>query len=250
MADKYLFPFLVEKDDKIYFNGGKLEIFIPKSYFKNDIAEMYGTFIESLAIFVFKFYEHEDDVKCKTFQISLPEKISFKFSESEEFEGEVKRGMEIDKYYKFILYSGDEFLNSVNIPKSYKHMEAFVNLHHTTKIPQTTEYHDILNLYLDSMSINGTSLRMPLGVLEMMISELARDSNNAEIPFRKAIGPKGSKVQPLDYKQISIKNLATINSTFTAITSEDMNRSIISSVNKYRNDGLEVETPIEKTIKY
>jgi hypothetical protein len=82
----------------------------------------------------------------------------------------------------------------------------------------------------------------------MMIGELTRYKNNLEIPFRKAIASKD--ISELDYTSISIKELARINSTFTGITSEDMDASITAAVAKAKTGGVELDTPIEPVIKY
>ena len=54
----------------------------------------------------------------------------------------------------------------------------------------------------------------------------------------------------LDYKQVSIKELAMLSSTFTAVSSENINKAFVYSVSKARTGGKEAETPIEPTIKY
>jgi hypothetical protein len=99
------------------------------------------------------------------------------------------------------------------------------------------------------MFSNNCNLNVPASIIETTIGELARESrNNLDTPFRKAIASKN--ISEYSYYQVSIESLAMLNSTFTAITSEDMNQAIITSITKARTNGQELETPMEKTIKY
>ena len=103
------------------------------------------------------------------------------------------------------------------------------------------------------MQTNKCDLGAPSCILEVMIGELARDPNNHEIPFRKTIN-KESKDSNVDMERnfysTNLVNLATINSTFTGLTSEDINAVLISSIGKSRTGGKETETPMEKVMKY
>jgi len=79
---------------------------------------------------------------------------------------------------------------------------------------------------------------------------LCRDKKDLTQPFRKEIGKDKAGITQYDYENINLKRLPPLSSTFTAITFEDMNQSLISSIKKNRNGEKEVDSPIEKTIKY
>jgi hypothetical protein len=84
----------------------------------------------------------------------------------------------------------------------------------------------------------------------MIIAELCRYKSNIEVPFRMMIGKDNAKVTEYDYNNINLKKLPSINSTFNAMTFEDINQSIISSIKKTRNKETENPSPVEKIIKY
>jgi hypothetical protein len=239
--------FLEQKDNQVVFTGYKLVIFIPKEYFKQEIAEEYGRKISTLGIFIMAYYKDEN-AKPILYQMNLPENIFFTFSEQEDVKGKIKKDFQEDSYTKYTLFQNDLFIEKLTIESTYENTEKFVKLHYNAKIPKSVKYSDIHKLYLENMDTNDTDLKVPSSILEMMIGELARYKNNLEIPFRKAIASKD--ISELDYTSISIKELARINSTFTGITSEDMDASITAAVAKAKTGGVELDTPIEPVIKY
>jgi hypothetical protein len=242
-------PFLTKKDNKVVFTGEKLEIYIPAEYFENDLAEELGLKISTIGIFPMMYYSSLEGTRHTTYQFKLPETIVFSYTESRKEKVSIKEGYDEDNYTIYTLYNNDDLIENITMTKSFTNTEGLVKLHNTGRIPSTIKYSDILNLYLENMNTNDCNLGVPSTIIEAVISELARDKDNYEIPFRKAIN-SNPKLTELDYRQLSIKDLAMVTSTFTAITSENMNVAITSSVNKARNGGVENDTPVEKTIKY
>lgn len=243
-----MFSFLEEKNDSVIVKEGKLEIYLPKSYFDNDNAIEYGMEIDTMGIFLMKYYKDENTTKGKSYQLTLPEHIVFSFSERTEITEPLEDNLDEESYKVFILYENDFFIKNLNVAQDNANTSGFVNLHNTAKIPNTIEYHEILNLYLENMITNGCDLKVPSTIHEMIIGELARYKNNIEIPFRRAIS-SNENVTEYDYKQISIKDLAMVNGTFTALSSENINQAITIAVSKTRTGGYEAETPVEKIIK-
>jgi len=261
------FTFLKKEEDKVVFVGNRLDIYIPKSYFDEDmLAEELGTEVKTIGCFVMKYYKDPDSNKYDTYQLSLPEDITFSFSEFQDNVKEVLIERDFndddengdidsddnteDTYRVFTLYQNDSFISNLNHAKSYKNTEKLVKLHQKGKLPKSIRYSDFIKLYIENMDTNSTDLQVPSLILELTISELARYKRNPEIPFRQVIGKSNTKVSELDYKQVSIKELAMLTSTFTAMTSENINKAITYSVSKSRTGGKESETPIEPTIKY
>jgi hypothetical protein len=245
------FPFLEKKENTVYFKGDKLEIYIPKIYFEDEITEELGMKVSTMAIFYFKYYKSVDSASHKTYQMNLPENITFSYTDKFETKEKLKiKGVntEEDSYKVYVLYANDIFIENTAMVMLPKNTEAFVKMHHTARIPNDVKYSELLGLYIENMFSNDSNLLVPSTVLELQIGELARYKGNINVPFRRAINH--SKVGELDYVPVSIKDLAYINSTFTGITSEYMDKAITSAVAKSRTDGVERETPIEPVIKY
>lgn len=242
-------PFLVETPNKqVYFdNGYKLEIIIPDSYFDEEMAIENGREISTVAIFIIRYYKEPNSTNFKTYQMLLPETISFTFSEQDTIKliNDETKTEETGRI--FTLYKKDIFISNLEIAQSDSNTEAMVKLHFNARIPNSVKYSDIIKLYIENMATNRCSLKVPGAILEIMIGELARTKNNIDIPYRVAIN---STDDEYGYKSVSIKNLPNIISTFTAMTSEDITNALISSVTKTRNNSKERETPIEQVITY
>ena len=242
------FTFFTEEDDKVFFNGEYMEIYIPEYYFKKDIARIRSDKLSTIGLFYFKVAKDEND-KGEMFNLKLPVDISIDFSSS--FKDKLTIKSEDDEKYRiFQLYKGDIFLNSVDVEESATSTENFVKLLHGGKLSKTIPYGEIIDLYHSNLDINDVNVGVPSMILEFIVAELQRDGENLERPFRRTIGKDNAKVSEYDYETVSLKSLANLNSQFTDITFEDMNQAIISSINKTRTDAEENDSPVEKTLKY
>ena len=243
------YKFFKKVKDQVIFDGSYMEVYIPKFYFEEGIATVIGNKIETLGIFFFKVFNSKTSKTGNQYTLSLPIDMLISFAESYDDKLKLKGSTGEDNYTILQLEKGDVFMNTTNITQSVQSTDRFVKLLHSGKLPNTIPYEDVLKIYLNNLDINKVNLGVPNVVLELIIAELYRSKDGIEIPFRKKIG-KAGKVGQLDYQTTNLKNLANINSTFTAISFENMNQSIISSVNKSRNDIQENISPVEKTIKY
>ena len=123
---------------------------------------------------------------------------------------------------------------------------SFLTMATGGKIPDTVPYSQRVQLLFDNLDLNGTNLKLPFTLIEIMISELARDSKDLAVPFRI----QAAAGKEFGYEQISVKELAMNNSTFSALTFEDLNHAIINSVNKTITNSPERDTPVETVVKY
>lgn len=244
------YTFLDKQDNTIFFKNpkGKLEIYIPKIYFELELATKYGMKIESLATFTFKYYPDADSNKFELYQFELPETIVFSYTEVVDSKEVLIKDSDENDYEVYTLYNGDMFVENIEIVKNFKNTEALLKLHFAGKIPLNIKYSSILKMYIESMQTNDCDLKVPSMLLECMIGELARYKKDKSIAFRKVVAKKN--LSELDYAQISVKTLALLNSTFTAFTSENTKNILTYSIERTRNGGTELETPIEEVTKY
>ncbi|ALN97880.1 hypothetical protein Bp8pS_201 [Bacillus phage vB_BpuM-BpSp] len=245
------FSFLKREENTYFFDGELMEIYLPKDYFKQNIAEYYGDKISTLGVFNFMtFPTSNPDRKSNDLRVmKLPMEIKFEFFNSYEEELVLESGMESKKYIIFQLNKGQMFIDSVLKEQSAENSKKFIYLLHGGNLPKSLKYKDIINLYHESIRLNKVNLNNPSSMFETIIAELCRDSNNIELPFRINAGKKDD-INEYGYNNINLTKLPSINSTFNAMTFEDINQSIISSVKKTRNNEKEGESPVEKIIKY
>lgn len=246
------YKFLKEINNAVYYDGDYMEVYIPKNYFDLKIAENNGDKISTMGIFNFIDYIGDKALaKSGTIHtLKLPMMIMFEYESSFEIKKKLKPELDEEEYIVFCLHNGNMFIDSLSKEISAETSKRFIYLIHSGKLPNIIPYEDILKMYLESITLNKVSLGNPSVIFELIISELCRSRKDVNIPFRKEISKDNSKVDQYDYRNINLTRLPSINSTFTSITFEDMNQSLISSIKKNRNNEKEIDSPIEKTIKY
>jgi len=248
MAD--ISNYFVEKDNKLYFNGNYMEVYIPEFYFEKEIATLLTDKVKTLGIFNFKVFSSEQNKdKADLHIFKFPSFIETKPSSFEKETLKLSKDFDEDSYRILKYYKNDEFIVNLNIVKSTDTTKFFIELLHAGKLPKSIPYNEIVDLELASSFINGSNLGVPSTVIELIASEICRDKNDLSKPFRFKAGSK-NKVSLYDYKPINIKTISTVTSTFTAVTFEDINYNLVTSINKTRYNETETESPIEKTIKY
>jgi len=245
-------PFLKRVEDAIRFDGEHLEIYIPKTYFAKGIAEYFGDRVKTIGMFDFLYFPDGKGAiaKGELHTFKLPMNISFEFDNYYDTSVKLKPEMPKEDYTVYELSRGQLFMDSVIKELSAENSKKFIGLLHGGNLPPTLKYTDIIKLYHESIGINKVKLNNPSVIFEMIIAELYRSKEKPELPFRMVIGKDGFSGSEFDYTAIDVKKLPSINSTFNAMTFEDIDQAIISSIKKTRNNETENESPIEKIIKY
>lgn len=231
---------------QLIFNGEKLQIFIPDSYFKDGFANVVGSNINTIGIFNFKTMAHSEFNVGELHTLILPSNITFSYSNKVKGTYKLSKDLKEENYYIYELYTGDIFIEHLEIIENTNDTKTFINLLHSGKLPTNTSYRKIINLYYNSLDLNNVSLGVPSVILEIIIAELARSEKDDNKAFRFIANENNLT----SYKFLSLRTLPEVNSTFTAISFENMNQSIITSINHTNRDDKEMESPLEKTIKY
>jgi|GEM_PF-1839457 len=252
--------FFIEKDNQLIFNGVYMEVYIPKSYFENNIATILGNRVKTLGIFDFKIFNSIDGkstdksrnlYKCPLEIVMQPSSIekgqtivkNLEIDEEDETDDNVENVVTL-KFYK-----NDIFILNEVIEQNVSSVNTLVKLLNSGKINKSVDYKEIINLLLDNLEANNFNLKTPSLDLELIISELYRQKKDTTKPYRMIAGKTG-KVNKDEYVPTSVKKISTNNSTFTAISGENIRMALISSVNKTQQDKPEKESPVEKVMKY
>jgi hypothetical protein len=248
-----MLPFLKEEKidlrTQITFKGSKMEIYIPSYFFDSSselfsMASIIGRRIETIGLFWFF-------VDGKFYELQIPIKVSFEFSETEKVKKKLKPGMPEIDYEVFTLKNGDAFIHDIMYKQSIDDVINFIQkLVEGAKLPQTLSYEEVLGVYLKILEVSkiGKGLGVNSVTLEFILSELYRDKRNTTLPFRKTFN--GKSIGPYDFKMLRIVKVPEMNSTFTGLTGEDINQQFISAILKNREGNDERISPIEKIIKY
>lgn len=244
-------PYLKQVDKSIVFDGEYMEIYIPKASIEGKIAYLKGENIETFGMFNFLVYSggNRDPKKAELRTITLPFRMQFQFRKYFDVKTRLASHMEEESYRVFTLEKGDLFCVQTEHAKSSANSKEFIFMIHGGHLPSSVAYDKVLDCYLGTTLLNGVDLKVPLLLYEMVVSELCRYKEDLNTPFRIAYG-RNNKLTQYDYTSISIKKLPSLNSTFTAITFEDISNAIISSIKRNKNNEEEKETPIERVLKY
>jgi hypothetical protein len=219
-----------------------LRIYIPNSYFEEEIAELVGTQIETIGIFYMSAHNTEDEPleKGKISSLKLPSSITISPTRKEKMRLFIGDSDEIFTVLYFT--KGEIFLPTAEVLQTPKNTLSFINLLHYGKLPANISYPEIITIYRKNLAMNNVNLKVPSVLLESIISELCRSKNNRNLPYRLDKG-KGFTYAP-------IKMLPHLNSTFASLSFEDPNKGIALSIKRTKDNKEQALTSVEKVIKY
>lgn len=243
MISKKLFK---NDGNSLLFAGNKMEIYLPTEYFKNGFASPVGSNVNTLGIFNFKIMGLNETNKGELHTLMLPTDITFSYSNMKKDKLKLSSSLDEDDYLIYELYNEDIFIERLQIIENSADSKKFIDLLHSGKIPNTINYNLLHDLYYNSLNLNHVSLGVSSVIIELILAELARNKKDLNKAFRFTANENNLN----DYRFIPIKTLPELNSTFAAISFENMNHSIITAINHTRNDDDESVSPLEKTIKY
>lgn len=227
-----------------------MEVYLPKMYLDEEIMQVFGNKISTIGIFNFRIFSSEDKKeKSRMNTYTFSSIIEMHPSSFDVEKLEIFDELEEDSFITLKFYKGDVFIDDLRVVKQTTNTELFLKILNAGKIPRTIKYDRVLKLLLTSMNINGVNFGVPSTVLEVVITEIYRNRENLGESYRFFAGSGKSK-SLLDYETISLKAVSYHNSTFTALTFEDFDYALVTSVNKTKYDKTETVSPVEKVIKY
>lgn len=233
-------------DDRyIYLNIPYCEFYIPLDYFDSKWATKLSDTIRTLGLFNVGIFEKGElkDIKL----LNLPTMIELFTYETENRSITFKNSENVNcmvlKYFK-----DQKIMESSTIEDS-QNAEKYLDIIIKGKVPSTIPYSKSLPIWMKNQRLNNVNFGVPSAVLEMILAVCYRDKNHMEKKFSTVIG-KDPNVSEYDYKMAKIREICQYASTFSAMTFEDINSMITTSVNRTRENKEEMVSPVEKIIKY
>ena len=238
---------LIDDGEYIVFNGFYMECYIPAFYFDTKLGEQYGSDLRVFGIFNARpFTEKMIPMKLET--LNFPSIISIFPSAIEEKVLTLLEGDEEPEPYLVAKFNKGSRLMRNGIPQDSTNVELFINLITKGKLPRTIPYGQILQVWLKNLTVNQVKLGVVSSVLEAIIAQFYRDKDKPENKFAVRIG-KDPTTSEYAYKPANIRELCARNSTFAALTFEDMDAMLTSSINISKFNKEEVDSPLEKILK-
>ena len=232
----------------IYLDAPYAEFYIPDYYFKNNaFAEDYGSKIRGIGVFDVGFFDSNQKL-TEMRVLNLPTWADFFVTDSEFRNVSLPNDETTTQKCKVIKYIKGEKITNASIVQNSSYSEKFANFVLQGKIPSIVPYDESIKLWIDNQEINGVNLGVPAVIEELILSSAYRYKENPSIKFAHVYG-KDKNVDAFDYVMKRVREICQYTSTFTALTFEDMNSMITTSLNRTRNKGTEAFSPLEDILK-
>lgn len=230
----------------IYLNIPYCEFYIPMYYFDTTkrFAEDLSDKINVLGFFNVGIFENGKLKEMKT--LNLPTMITINVYDSEIREVELTNHDVMQ--CKVVKYLKDAVIMQSMIFEDDTNSKNYLKYITSGNLPRIIPYSKALEVWRKNQEVNGVHFGVSSLYLELILSVMYRNPNNMTEKFAKIASKEG--VTDYDYTTASIRQICQYNSTFTALTYEDIDSMITTSLNKSREKVKEIESPVEQIIKY
>ena len=229
----------------IYCDTQYIEFYIPNYYFEDKFANDLGDNIQTLGVMSVGIFTNG---KCTSMRVlNIPTNIVMYVNDSESrLIKYPNTGEEVDclvlKYNK-----GDKIMNSSVIEDSCN-CENFVDIINKGKLPSIIPYGKSIEVWKKNMELNGVYLGVPYVIFELILSASYRYKKDPTQKFGKAAA-ENPGLSDYDYIMNRIREICQYTSTFTAVTYEDIDSMITTSLNRTKTKSPEAYSPVEDIIK-
>lgn len=239
--------FLRDDGENIIFTGHYMEIYVPETYFATKLAVIEGSLIKVFGLLECAVFD-SNDKKLLQETLNLPTTIVLHFNDMYTTKLNLYPKVENSEpvSYRVLKFYRNNILMSNIVQKDSTNVEQFVNLMCDGKI-KGIPYNKILAVWQKNLDLNGVNLGVPSSILEIIISEIYRNNKNPNEKFSKYANKNPKDVY--NYRASNIREICSRNSTFSALTFEDFDMMLTSSLNMSKYDKKQVDSPIEQVIK-
>lgn len=229
----------------IYLDCEYAEFYIPLSYFDatTNLAINNGKIISVIGIFNVGIFEGGKLKEYKVFNV--PTWVQIENTDSEIRQIDLPNEKDIPcRIMKF--HKGNKIMASTVI-KDSSNAQLFLKMITSGKVPPSIPYSKVLSIWRENQKLSGVNLGVESIIQEVILATAYRDPNNLEKPFATLIG-QDKPVSEYAYKMLSIRQICQYSATFTAMTFEDFDSMVTTSLNRTRSGKEEIYTPVEQII--
>lgn len=237
-----------EKDDCLFLDSGKLNVYIPQKYFDKKIATMYGDHVESLGFIMYKYYnKSSDDKPSKIDVLNLPTFVTFypNYTSANVID-RIYPDSDEAKYTIMTFEAGSKIL-LLNTIQSLDNVSKFLDTLIGGDLDNNIPYDKITNAWLENLLVNDRSLGIPYSIMSMIVSELYRYKKDRKISFAQALN-KYPNIGMRDYIVINFRELCGNSSVLAGLAFEDMNQMLDMSLNMTSDKKEQSISPLEKML--
>lgn len=245
---------LKENDQKIIVDCYAVDVFIPAEYVGSEYrgTPYYSVIGNQVKYFAglcnIRFYQNEKEfnnpLSVKTYVLGTPTTILCKPTDIDTRDVQFTKGGPVRKRIVLTFYKNDEFCANRNCIMNSAHMMMLLMRIKGGKIdaipPQI-----LYSIVRDCEKMNGMNLRIADEELQAFISERFRDPNDPTKRLRHSNSDEHSD-RTLTYR---MRDDAMQTTTFQAITHEDINNSLITSINRKHKGIVNEPTSVERIVR-
>lgn len=241
--------FFKEETDYIRFTGPYMEAYLSSFLFEKGLAKEIGENIETFGIFNIITYNDIEGKSPNPIRLfNVPATIMTYPSIIETKMIDLHKTGEAEPFVVLKYYQNDLFCPTF-VAKNSLYFKNFLEILVGGKIPTSTPYDAIFDMWKKNMDISGLDYDVSDSVYETVISEIYRCKSKPEMRFGMIMGSDPNH-SPYDYRTANPRTIAKLNSTFTGVTFENMDEMLLSGVNNSTSNRKENVSPMEKVFKY
>lgn len=232
----------------IYCDVPYCEFYIPQEYFSQSglVATDNGDTLTVLGLFDVGIFTNGKVTEWKSFNV--PTWIDLYTGDNEIRDVKLPWSKEPVKC-RVLKYLKDAKVTNASIIQNDECLTKFISVLCSGAMPKSVPYNRLVELWWKNQDLHKSSLHVPSFLLELILAVLCRDPKDISKKFATSIGKANSTLSEYDYKMERIRTICQFASTFSALTYEDKNFSIITSVNRTTRGATERESPVEAIIK-
>lgn len=242
-------PFSRRDGDALLFSGeGYLEYYIPDEYFGSKSTTVEGSYLKILGSFNYRIF----DAKGKPGKLKIFNYPTIFMCKPGKIERNVKLQLDptLDETVYGVLrfFDGDQLITRIHTEKYIDNVSELFRLHlRTGNVPNSIPYDTLFSYPFDAMELNSGKFSVHSQAIGLLYSKICRDPEDVNVPFRLS---KAIDKSMTGYKPISIKRAAKLISPFVAMTSENIDESIMVAVmmsdDEKTGKTKHKESPLEK----
>lgn len=231
------------KEGKIYCND-YMEIYVPVSYFADNVAINKGASVETLGILYLREFHDGNPGEIK--MLNLPVVVNLMMYE---FKNETIEVAEQKLDVLTLQYLKDAYVLHQTVQKGREVAESFLETVMNGRLPKTLKYTALINLWWRNLEISGISFKVPSKIYEMILASVYRSPRDQKERYGQYYG-RQSNPSGYDYRTGNVRSVVKDLSTFSGMVFEDISTMISSGIVSAVNDVEEPESPLEKIIHY
>ena len=229
----------------IFLDTDFIEFYIPDYYFDEGcgFATDFGATIQTFGIICVGLYEKGKLSSIKRLQI--PMDITLESYDTETRDIDFATG---PMKCRVLKYMKGQKIMQYRYVKGSKNTVRLLNMILYGYIPKFVPYDQVYFLLLKSCEQHSVNLGVPNYLLEILITTVYRYIADPSKKFSEVYGKED--ISSYDYQTVNIRKACQYASTFSAITFEDIDSMVTSSLNRSATHKAEPYSPLEEVIKY